>query len=729
MLDLISLRKQLAHKQHRQLVILSGAESWHKEQLAGLYQTDETVFWVSSSISDPAYQQQACPGFTCEFIEPKRLPYYLGQEISGAIIDVKQGFSADTLGIVSGMIKAGGLLILLTPDIEQWQKLTNPENSRFLNTPLQLKDAKSGFTQHLIQAWQQSPIVWLEEKQPFSKPANYLITEASQQNSTQLNLPTNDQQQALQAIHSVAFGHRKRPLVITADRGRGKSSVLGLAAIDCLLQGKKHIVITASRLDQAKAAFKLALAKIKTLIAENQTIELVNQKSGLLTFCYQKEIKTIEFMAPDALILHPTIADILMVDEAAHLPTPVLTEILKRNHRIVFATTLHGYEGSGRGFELRFKKQLNQLTPDWKNLTLQQPIRWAENDPLETAINQALLLDLNVAKLNKIQLNDAKSSQIYYKHITDQQLLDNPGLLKTLFALLVQAHYQTSPNDLQQLLNAPNIHIVIACTQEQLQTDVPIILGAVLCVEEGKINPLSGRVHGHLVPQLLTKHYAKNDFLMLSTLRIMRIAVHPQCLRTGIGKALISQVEQLASQKRFDYLSSSFGSSDELLPFWFGQNFWPLHVGVKRDKASGSHNIVVAKPITAMARQALSLVQSRFQEQLPHLLLESLPYLPATQIWPIIQTFRFKQHHFGYTNALQDYQNGLRPYESISNKLWQWSLESALKIKQGSVSEQSIWCDKVLKKQNWQDVAHNHHLAGRNKVEEQLKTCIKKWLV
>ncbi|GAB6071479.1 GNAT family N-acetyltransferase [Thiomicrorhabdus hydrogeniphila] len=730
MLDLLSLRKQLAQKQHRQLVILSGAKSWQKEQLTGLYQDDETVFWVSSSLTEHRDEPQTLTDFSCENIEAKRLPYYLGQEIAGAIIDVKQGLSADTLGIVAGMIQAGGLLILLTPAVTEWQTLINPENSRFLNTPYQLKDAKSGFTQHLIQCWQHSPIVWLEEVESFDKTNNDLITEPLTQPNTPLILPTDDQKQALTAINSVAFGHRKRPLVITADRGRGKSSVLGLAAIDCLLKGKRHIVITASRLDQAKASFDLAFATVENLIEKNEPLEILSHKSGLLIFCHQKEIKTVEFMAPDALILHPTSADILMVDEAAHLPTPVLTEILKRHHRIVFATTLHGYEGSGRGFELRFKKHLNQQTPDWKNLTLTQPIRWSENDPLENAINQSLLLDLNITKLNESHLNQLQTNQIHYQHITAQQLLRNPGLLKTLFGLLVQAHYQTSPNDLQQLLNAPNVHIVVACTQENPPTDIPtIILGAVLCVEEGKISPLSGRVHGHLVPQLLTKHYAQNDFLMLSALRVMRIAVHPQCLRMGIGKTLIHQVEQLASQKRFDYLCSSFGSSDELLPFWFGQNFWPLHVGVKRDKSSGTHNIVVAKPITAMARQALSLVQCRFQEQFPHLLLESLPYLPATQIWPIIQTFRFKQHHYGYTKALQDYQSGLRPYESISNKLWQWSLESALQIKHSSISEQAIWCDKVIKKQSWQDVAHSHHLAGRNGVEEQLKNCIKKWLI
>lgn len=735
MSDLLSLRKQLAQCKHRQLVILSGSELWQKQQLASLYQQDERVFWVSShSILKPEQTQseitepESFTNFSCEAIEAKRLSYYLGQEIAGAIIDVKHGLSADTLGITAGMIQAGGLLILLIPDSTKWQTLANPENSRFLNTPYTIADAKNNFTQHLMQTWQQSNIVWLEEHKPQE------TLEPSQCINPVIPLPTDDQKAALKAIHTVAFGHRKRPLVITADRGRGKSSILGIAAVENLIAGKSHIAITASRLDQVKSAFQHATKSLEILInnhldagQELPEITILENKRGRITFSFQGQTKVLDFLAPDHLILNPTDADLLLVDEAAHLPTPVLTEILLRHHRLVFATTLHGYEGSGHGFELRFKKKLNQQTPDWKNLNLQQPIRWAENDPLESAINQALLLDANTTELNEIDLNNIVANELNFEQIDSKQLIANPALLKTLFGLLVQAHYQTSPNDLQQLLNAPNIKIIIA--RPNLQESMPnVILGAVLCIEEGKISPSAGRAHGHLVPQLLTKHYAKDDFLMLSTLRIMRIAVHPKCQRAGIGKQLINQVEQIGKQSRVDYICSSFGSSEELLPFWFEQNFWPLHVGVKRDKASGSHNIVVAKPVTAMARQALSLIQTRFQEQFPHLLLESLPYLPALQIWPIIQTFRFKQRNFGYEKALKNYQNGSRPYESVSNKLWEWSLQSTAKIKQGSISEQAIWCDKILKKLSWQEVAHLHHLAGRKGVEEKLKTCIDTWL-
>jgi len=718
MSELAQLRQHLKARHHRQLVVLSGSKSWQQSQIQNLFSAAETVFWITAKSADD-HNAELLPldykfsGF--EAIESRRLGYHLGQEIDGAIFDVHEGISADSLGIVSGMIRAGGLMIVLTPEKDEWKTLNNPEDSRFLNTPITLHQAHKHFTQHLIQCWQSEDVIWLTEKESDIK----LDTATS--NTNKIELATADQLDAIQKVQSVAFGHRKRPLVISADRGRGKTAALGLAAIESLIQGKQHIAITASRPDQVKTAFTMA-AQALSKMAFDKDIEVLTSKHTLLEFEFQDELKTFEYIAPDQLILTPTSADILMVDEAAHLPTPLLIELLKRHHRMVFSTTLHGYEGSGRGFELRFKKHLNQYTPDWKHCELKTPVRWAENDPLERVIFDTLLLKAKIAQLDAQLIEEFDSSQVAYEVVDSQTLLEQPERMQALFGLLVQAHYQTSPNDLQQLLNAPNLQIITA--EYSVEEGRNLTIGAVLCIQEGKINPAKNRAHGHLVPQLLTRHYAQDDFLMLSTLRVMRIAVHPSLQRKSIGLNLIQQVEKLGLQNRVDYISSSFGGSDELLPFWFKLHFWPLHVGVKRDKASGSHNVVVAKPVSAMSRQALSLIQTRFQEQFPHILLESLPHLPAIQLLQIIETFRFKKTNYGLEKALINYQTGERPYESISSKLWEWSLQSAGKIKQASPVDQAIWCDKVIKKHNWQTVAHKYHLAGRKGVENELRSMI-----
>lgn len=702
--SLQALRQALQHARHRALVILSGDPAWQQHWLQAAWTAHERVLVIGET-DTPALD------YPVERIESHQLLHHLGSEADGVLIDVSHGLSANTLGISAGWLRAGGLLILLTPNVQTWRTLPNPENSRFLNTPLQPEHAHHHFTEHLIRQWQtpSSAVVWLEQNQT---PALHFQTSPT---SAPVRLPSDDQQHALSAIDTVAFGHRKRPLVISADRGRGKSSVLGLAAAHCLLKGKQHIALTAARFEQAQIAFMQAENAL-----DQAGVHWLARKPGLLSFEHQGLVKTVAFIAPDQLVLQPTQADLLMVDEAAHLPAPLLTELLKRHHRMVFATTLHGYEGSGRGFELRFKQTLDQLTPDWKTLHLQQPIRWAADDPLERAVHRALLLDTPHATFQTQAPFDPSGLQLHITH--SAQLLANPAQLEAVFALLVLAHYQTSPNDLQQLLNAPNLHIAVA----ELDGE---IVGVAVAAAEGKLpppqrTPSQGRLHGHLVPQLLTKHYATCDFLLLSTWRIMRVAVHPALQRQGIGKRLLQTVAQQARAARIDYLSSSFGADETLLPFWCNLGYVPLHVGVKRDKASGHYNAVVAQPLSSMAQQALAAIHRHFQAQFPHTLMESLPYLPAELILGVLQSFRFKTREPQLEACLRDYLHDKRSYESISASLWEWSLRHPVKIKQLSKAWQALWCDKMLKKHSWAQVAHDHHLAGRKGVEEQLKACI-----
>ncbi len=715
--NLTFLRKTLHQHHHRVLVILSGQRQWQSAQLENLWTPLETVLSIGSKKDGFSPQDL---NTTIETIDSKQLIHHLGQESDGIILDASEGLSANTLGIAAGMVKGGGLFVLLTPDIEEWRCQPNPDNARFLNSPLGIEQAHPYFIDHLIQQWQapHQQMLWLSEADTETLSSSKieaftqrLVEQVTITTSPKESLPTLDQQQAIQAIHSVAFGHRKRPLVMSADRGRGKSSVLGLAAIQCLLDGKNEIVLTASRLDQAKMAFEHA---IKAIFKATETldIKIETKQPGLVSFYFQNQLKTFKFIAPDQLVIDPTLADVLMVDEAAHLPTPLLTQLLHRHHRLVFATTLHGYEGSGRGFELRFKKTLNTFTPDWKNLRLEQPIRWAENDPLETAINQALFLNPNQLESNLInELKPFNVENIILQEESINDLVDDSKLLHAVFDLLVQAHYQTSPNDLQQLLTAPNLKIITAKQDHQL-------LGVVLCIEEGKIMPTTTRVHGHLVPQLLCKNYASGDFSMLSTWRVMRIAVHPEYQQHGIGKKLLKTLQNIARQAHIDYLSSSFGASNELLPFWFNQGYTPLHVGVKRDKASGSHNVVVTLPLSAMAQQALAAIQRVFQAQFPHTVIESLYFVPTQQILSVLMTFRFKTQKRQLEAAAIAYESKKRQYESISGLLWEWTIRNPQTLGQASNFQQAVWGDKVLKKQSWQDVAHHNHLPGRKGVEE-----------
>ena len=162
---------------------------------------------------------------------------------------------------------------------------------------------------------------------------------------------TPDQAEAVEAILHTARGRARRPLVLISDRGRGKTAALGLAAGQLLAEGMARILVTAPRLAAVAPLFHHAAAWLKQGRVRADRIEIG-----------QGEIR---FLPPDALCQGTEPADLLLVDEAAAIPAPLLERLLATHPRLVFASTIHGYEGTGHGFEVRFRHSLQRLTPNY----------------------------------------------------------------------------------------------------------------------------------------------------------------------------------------------------------------------------------------------------------------------------------------------------------------------------------------------------------------------------
>ena len=681
------LKAHLQQMRHRQLVILSGELEWRLEQLQQLepQSNSKPGVWIAETTRLDQFNPLA----------PNQIRHQLGQEVPCAVFCAEDGIDADALGVIAGMIQAGGILWLLVPRIDEWIQQPNPANQRFLSYPLHYDQAWYGFNQRLFQSFQKTAI-WLkqgEAPEAYSAPLSA--------NSPKPDGLSSDQTQALAKILQVVNGHRKRPLVIEADRGRGKTTLLGVAAAQLINQGKQHIVLTAARLDQVKLAFKQA-AILLELDPDNA------QQSGQI----QTHSALIEFKAPDELIQNPIALDLLMIDEAAHLPTPMLEALAQTYSRVVFATTLHGYEGSGRGFSLRFKPFLNQHFAGWQTASLQQPIRWADNDPLEQSLAEALLLNCDLAKLTPLD-EKAKTANatLDIQHTAIDQL--QPDQLQPIFALLVHAHYQTSPADLQQLLSAPGLILVVAYQDQQ-----PV--GVMLLTQEGHLPALGfeRRVKGHLVPQLLRQATAQQAILGMASERIMRLAVHPERQRQGIGTQL---VKAWLTQTAADFVSCSYGATQDLYHFWRQLGFQSVHLGAKRDKSSGTHNLVMIRPVKAHG--LFTQLSEHHQAQLPHSLMEFVTRLaPGLQVALLAEV---APNPSIATTQLSGYAQGQQSYESMSHSLWQWTIEQSAKMQHWTTQQQAVWLDKVLRKQAWQTVAQTHQLAGRKGIEACLKQALK----
>lgn len=674
-----SLKAHLKQVRHRQLVVLCGDLDWRLNQLKQL--ESQPGLWFGETSLLPEFQPVA------------KTQNQLGQEIPNGVFCAETGIDADALGIGAGMIQAGGILWLLLPAIDEWLHQPNPANQRFMSHPHTYHQAWYKFNEHLWTSLK-SHGLWIIQNQTNHSDLNLHTTSSY----PCLNGLTEDQKTGLEAIEKAAFGHRKRPLIIEADRGRGKTTLLGEAAALLLRQGKQHIVISASRFAQCELAFKRAA----------EILDVSYTKAGI---SFQNQ--TIAFKAPDDLILHPTDTDVLMLDEAAHLPTPVLEKLVQIYPRVLMATTQHGYEGSGRGFSLKFKPFLNHHFPGWHLSRLSQPIRWNTNDPLEKAINQALLLDTELKQLTETHHLGSENLNLDIQTRAPNQLSTNE--LRQIFSLLVEAHYQTSPSDLQHWLSAPDLELKLAYlkTSSQLQ-----LVGVLLVCKEGHLPNIepNRRVKGHLVPQLLRRFSAQDEWLNLSSERAMRLAVHPQTRRQGIASKLV-QHWQKTSQA--DYISTSFGVTQDLYQFWRKQGFESVHLGAKRDKASGTHNVVMLYS-RKQPHALFKICQHLFQAQLPHNLIELYHHLPADLIWHILAENPATKTQ-ALSNQLTAYLQQLAPYEAVSQQLWQWALNNALWLLTQTEPMQTIWLDKVIRKYDWQTIANQQKLAGRTAVDSRLR--------
>ncbi len=113
-------------------------------------------------------------------------------------------------------------------------------------------------------------------------------------------------------------------------------------------------------------------------------------------------------------------------------------------------------------------EHLDAHYPGWKRHTLTTPIRWADKDPLENTLNQLFLLDTTPEKdiTNPTLIRQVQIERI--DHPAELAQPDNSADLQRLFQLLTQAHYQTRPNDLMQLLEIPNQQLWVARAQGQI---------------------------------------------------------------------------------------------------------------------------------------------------------------------------------------------------------------------------------------------------------------------
>lgn len=578
------LNQQLMSSRQRRAVVLCGEHEWTEQTVRLLLETvgQDEVLWVSETQAGA--------------LSAAKAKTQLGRENQAIVFDTWDGFNVDAFAAVAGTLRGGGMLFMLMPAMTNWQQ-----------------HYPGRFIQRVEQSLQHDGVVLLQQHKPLpvfdnNRPA------LSPDQQVEVPYRTLDQQQVVETIEQVAQRHNKVQVVLVSDRGRGKSASLGFAAAHLLQQGMRRILLTAPGLRTTEAVFEHA----------QQCLPGAHYQRGLL----QAGNTVMQFMAPDALLQTSPEADLLMVDEAAAIPLPMLQKLLALYPFVIFASTVHGYEGSGRGFALRFNKVLDELCPDWIKLAMDTPIRWSKDDPLEAWIDHLLCLDADLLDMSEQNIMDINNCQV--SCINRDELVKQDDKLHQLFALLVYAHYQTQPSDLLRLLDDPDIRVY------QMQYQDKLVAAALVIQEGGHTPALSSAIYrgerrpsGHLLPQTLTFHAGCEMAATLNYARVMRIAVHPQLQSQGLGSTLLQQIVEEEKLNRVDIIGASFGANVALLNFWHRAGFEMVRLGMTRDRSSGEHSAVMLMPLTQTGELLVADARQRFQRHLPGWLdgpLNDLPF-------------------------------------------------------------------------------------------------------
>jgi len=630
----------------------------------------------------------------------------LGKEIPALVFDAHHRFDPDALAAASGAIHAGGFALLLTPDAVDWPSSPDLDKARIAVHPYGAEQIGNRFIRRLVLqlGTDQQIVRWACKGEWRFTPAPSTIDHLpdSLPNALAGGL-TRDQQTAVDAITAVVIGHRRRPAVLIADRGRGKSAALGIAAASLLAVRSDRILVTAPRKSACDSLFKHAE---QTLADHHVTTEKVGSR--------------IRFVAPDLLIENPVECDLLLVDEAAGLPIHLLIRLLKHYPRIAFATTVHGYEGSGRGFLLRFTEHLDREAPGWKQVNLHQPIRYAENDPLEHSLFQALLLNAPVDPCPCPAALDETSLQI--QRINRDEFIHDETQLSAIYGLLVMAHYRTRPLDLRQLLDGPNVRVWSVTWQDQL------VAAALVCREGDFSEELAAQIfagerrpRGHLLAQTLMGHLGIDGAAQSEGERIMRIVVHPEWQGRGIGQKLVERIRERATAEGLQWCGSSFGATERLLRFWGRCQMRPIYIGSRREASSGAHSAMVLCGLDEAGQTLFAAARSSFQSKFPHWLAEQLRTIEAAVVIEVYRQLAagVKTGSIDFSAEWRAFADHQRSYDEATPMLiteFLTTLTSGLATNHLNQTELQLMTMKLLQKRSWKAVAVMAKLTGRDQV-------------
>ena len=683
---------------------------------------------------------------------------YLGTTFQVLIMDLVNDLKPNDVGRLMGIVEGGGLIIYMAPPITEWvrAKTIFRMNLTVPNHP----EPRYIFTKWFIRKLMEHEGIYIFDvdrgkliKSGWSKK----VLEKAREFTRSIEIPkgsvfdrelyelalTQDQVNVIKLIekHLLPKIKKKRhvALVITADRGRGKSSAVGIGVVGLIKEflkrkNKVRVAVTAkdplsvqSLMDLAcKAARTLGL-KYKVIKREENIIEIKGDRFS------------IEYWQPYT-VLRLNV-DVVVVDEAAGIPVPLLHKIWLKYTRTIFATTIHGYEGAGRGFSIRFLKRLREdPKTELVMYEMKEPIRYSIDDPIEKFQFDVLLLDAEPDTLDEEDLKEIEEESFEYVKYDPEYLFSKKGEkeLRSLFGIYVLAHYRNEPDDLARIADAPH-HSIRALKLKKSGK----IVAAVQLAEEGRIPDdlidellIGGKIPGNIIPDRLLKHLRVKEFGRGIGWRIVRIAVHIDVQSKGIGSYLLKKVIEEARERGYDWVGAGFGVSKELINFWLKNGFSVLHISPDRNPVSGEYTALVIYPLSKKWKKLVELGNSEFSVKFIESL-HAVYYDFEPDIAYIVIKRQLRNEEYAakidltpiQLERLKVYVSGIMTFESVCDAV---SLLSKKYVFMGLGSELSeeggiVTIARVLQGWSWDKIFEEYRI-GKVRATNMLRQIVAKML-
>ncbi|MEM1782578.1 MAG: GNAT family N-acetyltransferase [Nanopusillaceae archaeon] len=555
---------------------------------------------------------------------------YMGKTYEILILDMYKSLTPDYIGRLIGTVSGKGLIIFLIEDFGNFENIRTIFHQHLLTPPYKIDDVRNlfeiRFKRKLIE--HENILIIDTERDIILKNLSYdcdiskIIPKVKKVTKLPENKKfseriyrlciTDDQVNVLKLLENLLESGKKAFLII-ADRGRGKSAVLGLcvsALVEYFLDKDQtiDIGITSPSIENVKTLFEF--------------LKLGLEKNNIKFDEHGKKIKIknkiyIEYRDPLNVLSKKY--DFLFVDEAAGIGVNLLYEYLNKNRKLVFSSTIHGYEGAGRSFSVRFMKYIKERK-DFEvfEYKMKEPIRYGEDDPIEKWLFDTLLLD---AEPEDVELNDLKLIEEkrlkFYKIPLKDWFEKEEKKLRSFVGIYVLAHYQNRPNDLAMIADAPHHDgFVLELENEKIVNAIQVAYEGQLSEDTIERMLKDYKPKGNIIPDVIAKHFREKEFPKLKGIRIVRIATHPSLQGKGLGSIALEKLTNWAKEKNYDWIGTSFGVTYDLLNFWLKNGFIVIHLSPEKNKASGEYSAIVVKPLNRKTEEVVKKLNYEFRWRL-----------------------------------------------------------------------------------------------------------------